>query len=465
MACSGCNPGLAADPGAAFGSYQSDPGGRFAHNVPLAFWSYLSALPLPWQSAMGFPLTEAVWVNVTLNNVPTWVLVQPFERRVLSYTPSNPTGFQVEMGNIGQHYFQWRYAATASSNDATTVGTAPGIATTTPTVASGTTTATTRSSPASTIAATSGTLAIASVQLGTVTDTAFSLTFKTSTAATTEILYGTASHSYSSHQDISTTAAQDHAVNLTDLQPGTKYYFALLATSGSTSVQGKENFFTTTGATSATSPTNTATRILNTATATPVPNTATATRIQDTATPTPIPNTATSPPATKTPRPPTATPTNTPEPPSPTATAQPVFVRMTLNQVVVGAGFSTQLSASVVQLDNTTVALSIAYDGSSNPITATARPTNWVRDPTNATASSNSVSSPLSLADKQTTLTLTATATIPFVDTTTPPLVVTFSRKISPSEYASGTTITSPPLSNARSPGYNVTLTFVVALG
>ncbi|MHB8645501.1 MAG: hypothetical protein ACYDAR_06910, partial [Thermomicrobiales bacterium] len=69
------NSQLAAFPGAVFGSYQSDPGGRFAHTIPLAFWAYLSALPIPWQTAMGFPLTEAVWVNVTLNGAPTWVLV------------------------------------------------------------------------------------------------------------------------------------------------------------------------------------------------------------------------------------------------------------------------------------------------------------------------------------------------------------------------------------------------------
>ena len=103
------NSQLAADPGAAFGMYQSDPGGTYAHTIPLAFSTYLAALPIPSLPAMGFPLTEAVWVTVALNGAPTWVLVQPFERRVLSYTPSNPPGFQVEMGNIGQHYYQWRY--------------------------------------------------------------------------------------------------------------------------------------------------------------------------------------------------------------------------------------------------------------------------------------------------------------------------------------------------------------------
>ena len=108
--------------------------------------------------------------------------------------------------------------------------------------------------------------------------------------------------------------------------------------------------------------------------------------------------------------------------------------------------------------------LSFAYDGSANATTDSARLTNWTRDSRNPTASSTTASNPLSLVDKQTTLTLTATATIPFVDTTVPPLIVTFSRKISPSEYAWGMTITSPPLNNARSPGYNVVLTFSVAL-
>jgi hypothetical protein len=37
------------------------------------------------------------------------VLIQAFERRVLTYVPSQPADWQVEMGNIGLHYFEWRY--------------------------------------------------------------------------------------------------------------------------------------------------------------------------------------------------------------------------------------------------------------------------------------------------------------------------------------------------------------------
>jgi hypothetical protein len=35
--------------------------------------------------------------------------VQVFERRVLTYTPSNPDGWKVEAGNVGLQYYQWRY--------------------------------------------------------------------------------------------------------------------------------------------------------------------------------------------------------------------------------------------------------------------------------------------------------------------------------------------------------------------
>lgn len=39
----------------------------------------------------------------------TDVLAQCFERRCLTYTPGNQPGWQVEAGNIGQHYYMWRY--------------------------------------------------------------------------------------------------------------------------------------------------------------------------------------------------------------------------------------------------------------------------------------------------------------------------------------------------------------------
>ncbi|MEI7554907.1 PQQ-binding-like beta-propeller repeat protein [Candidatus Chlorohelix sp.] len=57
----------------------------------------------------GRPVTEAYWTQVVVGGVTKPVLVQLFERRVLTYTPGNPAGFEVEMGNVGQHYYKWRY--------------------------------------------------------------------------------------------------------------------------------------------------------------------------------------------------------------------------------------------------------------------------------------------------------------------------------------------------------------------
>jgi hypothetical protein len=59
---------------------------------------------------LGRPVTEAYWVRSKVGGVEKDVLVQLFERRVLTYTPSNPESFKVEMGNVGQHYFCWRYS-------------------------------------------------------------------------------------------------------------------------------------------------------------------------------------------------------------------------------------------------------------------------------------------------------------------------------------------------------------------
>ncbi|MCA1669312.1 MAG: hypothetical protein LC793_18335 [Thermomicrobia bacterium] len=97
------------DPQLALLQYVTDPGGRFGQYVPRAFWDYLNGLPLPWQSAVGFPISPAFGAQLSVGGVSRPVFMQAFERRVLTYTPGNPAGFTVEFGNIGQHYAQWRY--------------------------------------------------------------------------------------------------------------------------------------------------------------------------------------------------------------------------------------------------------------------------------------------------------------------------------------------------------------------
>ena len=60
-------------------------------------------------ATLGHPISEAYWAAVRVSGQPQQVLVQLFERRVLTYNPANPPAFQVEMGNVGRHYVDWRY--------------------------------------------------------------------------------------------------------------------------------------------------------------------------------------------------------------------------------------------------------------------------------------------------------------------------------------------------------------------
>ncbi len=94
------------------------------HAVASVFWSFMNSsgiigdgtggtqmgnlFPNPF-FATGFPVTEAYWTTVRVGGASKQVLIQGFERRVLTYTPDNPPGFTVEAGNVGQHYYQWRY--------------------------------------------------------------------------------------------------------------------------------------------------------------------------------------------------------------------------------------------------------------------------------------------------------------------------------------------------------------------
>lgn len=85
----------------------------FLNNASQKIWVNGSALTGklfdPWYVAPGLPITEAYWAKVKVNGQVKDVLIQAFERRVLTYTPSNPAAFQVEWGNIGRHYYAWRY--------------------------------------------------------------------------------------------------------------------------------------------------------------------------------------------------------------------------------------------------------------------------------------------------------------------------------------------------------------------
>lgn len=80
------------------------------HNVPSAFAQYRERAGL---SNIGYAISEPFHATVKVAGASSFVMVQVFERRVLTYTDTNPDPYKVEMGNIGQHYYQWRYASTA----------------------------------------------------------------------------------------------------------------------------------------------------------------------------------------------------------------------------------------------------------------------------------------------------------------------------------------------------------------
>ncbi|HEX2910220.1 MAG TPA: CAP domain-containing protein [Chloroflexia bacterium] len=83
------------------------------HNVPGVFWNWMQNIPgSSWVFALGYPISDAYWSQFTVGGQQKMVLVQLFQRRILTYTPSNTPAWQVEMGNIGQHYYAWRYGNT-----------------------------------------------------------------------------------------------------------------------------------------------------------------------------------------------------------------------------------------------------------------------------------------------------------------------------------------------------------------
>lgn len=79
--------------------------GQFIANQPLFNWLYV----------VGYPITDAFWTRASVGGVERDVMFQAFERRLLTYVPDNPQQYQVEMGNVGRHYYEWRYASPFST--------------------------------------------------------------------------------------------------------------------------------------------------------------------------------------------------------------------------------------------------------------------------------------------------------------------------------------------------------------
>jgi hypothetical protein len=110
-----------------FNDYANDPAtilvrGENNHGVATAFVDFMNQRGLVSQDGgyvedqvynplfvFGLPVSGAYWVKTKVGGKEMPVLFQVFERRVLTYNPANPPAFRVEMGNVGQHYYKWRY--------------------------------------------------------------------------------------------------------------------------------------------------------------------------------------------------------------------------------------------------------------------------------------------------------------------------------------------------------------------
>lgn len=92
------------------------------HNIPAVFWDelnasgqvyeggrYRSAALVDWVFTLGYPISEPYWGRVRVGGSEHDVLIQAFQRRVLTYTPDAPSGWRVQMGNVGRDYYRWRY--------------------------------------------------------------------------------------------------------------------------------------------------------------------------------------------------------------------------------------------------------------------------------------------------------------------------------------------------------------------
>jgi len=115
------------------------------HQIAAPFWAFMQSegmvdvggevvtAPLflnPFY-ATGLPIIEPYWARVPVGGQVKDVLIQCFERRCLTYTPSNDADWQVEAGNVGQHYLLWRAQQVPATATVTTGETQTSTATNT----------------------------------------------------------------------------------------------------------------------------------------------------------------------------------------------------------------------------------------------------------------------------------------------------------------------------------------------
>jgi hypothetical protein len=77
--------------------------------VPDVVLSYFRSQTWDWIYVAGYPISEPYWARISVAGEQRDVLIQVFERRTVTYDPAQPDGYKVQFGNVGRHYYDWRY--------------------------------------------------------------------------------------------------------------------------------------------------------------------------------------------------------------------------------------------------------------------------------------------------------------------------------------------------------------------
>ncbi|MCL5026233.1 MAG: hypothetical protein M1531_07035 [Chloroflexi bacterium] len=94
--------------GSMFIPFTADLSPANGHNVFGPFWDYINRgdlFPGGWLHDIGLPITEPTGAVVDKGNVKgRQIIIQAFQRTILTYDPLNPLEWQVERANVGTDY-------------------------------------------------------------------------------------------------------------------------------------------------------------------------------------------------------------------------------------------------------------------------------------------------------------------------------------------------------------------------
>jgi lipoprotein-anchoring transpeptidase ErfK/SrfK len=112
----GFTQGTLSGPDGTFIPVDPNLGYATGYTVPRGFWEYMNRadlFPGGWLHDLGLPMTPPFQANVVKNGKTRAIIMQAFERNVLSYDALNPVEWQIEKANTGTDYLLATGAITA----------------------------------------------------------------------------------------------------------------------------------------------------------------------------------------------------------------------------------------------------------------------------------------------------------------------------------------------------------------